>query len=40
MVTDHRNGGIFMSTKIIFEARRQMVTHNVKDFAGRTSIDL
>jgi hypothetical protein len=40
MVTDRRNSGIFMSAKIIFEARRQAVTHNIKDFAGRTSVDL
>jgi hypothetical protein len=34
-ITDHRNDGISVSTKmIICEARRWVVTHNINDFAG------
>jgi hypothetical protein len=36
--TNHRNNGIFMSTKmIIFEARKFAVAHGVTYFAGKTS---
>jgi hypothetical protein len=34
-VTDHRNSGICVSTKVIgFEVRRWVVAHNITDFAG------
>jgi len=37
-ITDHRNNGIFISTKVIvFEARRCMVAHGITDFAGTPS---
>jgi fumarate reductase subunit C len=37
-ITDHRNNGICISTKVIvFEARRFVVTHGITDFAGTPS---
>jgi hypothetical protein len=33
-ITDHRNNGIYVSTKIVIcEARRWAVAHNINDFA-------
>jgi hypothetical protein len=33
-IMDHRNNGISVSTKMICEARRWALAHNINDFAG------